>query len=112
MVAVDETLAALADPTRRALVGLLSKGPRRPSEIASALRTTRPATSRHLRVLRRAGLVREEIQAEDARTRVYELRRERFAELRQWLEEVEAFWQEQLEAFRAHAERSQPRRRR
>ena len=66
---------------------------------------TRPAMSRHLRVLRQAGLVREEIQGDDARVRVYRLERAPFLGLRGWLEEVEAFWSDQLEAFKAHAER-------
>ncbi|TAH37220.1 MAG: transcriptional regulator [Planctomycetota bacterium] len=107
---IDATLAALADPTRRAVVGLLSRRPLRPSAIADALSATRPATSRHLRVLRRAGIVREEVPADDARARVCELRQEPFAELRQWLDDVEAFWAEQLEAFKRHAERPRPRR--
>jgi DNA-binding transcriptional ArsR family regulator len=107
---VDRTLAALADPTRRAVVGMLSKGPRRPSEIAGELSTTRPAMSRHLRVLRKAGIVREELQADDARVRVYELCPEPFVELRAWLEGVETFWADQLDAFKRHAEKRRSRR--
>ena len=102
---VDATLSALADPTRRALVGMLSKGPLRPSEIADALSATRPAVSRHLGVLRRAGLVTERIQAEDARIRIYTLLPKPFEDLRGWIEEVEAFWHDQLHAFKAHAEK-------
>jgi DNA-binding transcriptional ArsR family regulator len=109
---VDRTLAALADPTRRGVVDLLRRRPRRAGEIAEALSTTRPAMSRHLRLLRRAGLVTEEGLADDARVRVYRLERERLAELRGWLDEVEAFWDGQLRAFKAHAERPGPRRRR
>lgn len=107
---VDETLSALADPSRRAVVAMLSKGPRRPSELAEALAASRPAVSRHLRVLRKAGLVEEAIQEHDGRVRVYALRRERLGELRTWIEEVEAFWDEQLSAFKAHAERGRGRR--
>jgi DNA-binding transcriptional ArsR family regulator len=102
---VDRTLAALADPTRRGVVYLLLRQPRRASEIAAALAATRPAMSRHLRVLRRAGLVEEESLDEDARARLYRLRRAPFAELRGWLDEVEGFWGEQLQAFKAHAEK-------
>jgi DNA-binding transcriptional ArsR family regulator len=112
MTAVDNTLAALAEPTRRALVGMLSHGPLRPSEIADALSTTRPAVSRHLRILRKAGLVREEIQADDARNRLYELRREPFEELQGWLDEVAVFWTAQLQAFKRHAEQKGKRPRR
>lgn len=109
---VAETFGALADPVRCGVVELLRARPLRSSELAELLTTTRPLMSRHLRVLRRAGLVEEESPAEDARVRVYRLRRERFRELRSWLEEVEAFWGDQLAAFKAHAERENRRKRR
>ena len=102
---LDQTLAALADPTRRAVVGLLRKRPLCSSDMAEALATSRPAMSRHLRVLRQAGLVEEESPEDDARVRMYQLRPEPFGQLRSWLDEVEAFWGEQLSAFKAHAER-------
>lgn len=103
---VDATLAALADPTRRALVALLSGGVHQPSELARALGISRPTISRHLRVLRRAGVVVvEELQQDDARARVYELRARPFVELRSWLDEVTAFWGAQLASFKRHAER-------
>ncbi|MCA9706274.1 MAG: winged helix-turn-helix transcriptional regulator [Myxococcales bacterium] len=109
---LDQTLAALADPTRRAIVGLLRQGPRRSGELADALETSRPAMSRHLRVLRRSRLVAERIMEDDARGRVYELRPEPFGPLREWLDEVESFWQDQLGAFKAHAERGRGKRER
>ena len=102
---LDETLAALADPTRRAVINLLRKKPLRSSDIAHKLSMSHPATSRHLRVLRRAGLVEEEGVEDDARVRVYQLRRAPFTRLRTWVEDVEAFWDEQLLAFKAHAEK-------
>jgi len=105
-------LAALTDPTRRAVIALLRKKPLRSSDMADALSTSRPAMSRHLRVLRKAKLVEEEVLDEDARVRMYQLRREPFSELRTWLDEVEAFWESQLDAFKAHAERRPARRRR
>jgi DNA-binding transcriptional ArsR family regulator len=108
---VDSTLTALADPTRRRVIDLLRKKPRRASEIAEALSMTRPAMSRHLRVLRKARLVSEDGLEEDARARVYRLEREPFSELRSWLDEVEAFWGGQLQAFKAHAERRARKRR-
>ena len=101
---VDRTLAALADPNRRAIVDLLRGQPQRPSEVAETLSISRPTMSRHLRVLRLAGLVQQEIAGLDARARLIRLRQEPFAQLRGWLEEVEAFWGEQLDAFKAHAE--------
>ena len=102
---VDTTLAALADPTRRGVMDLLRLSPRRAGDLADALSTTRPAMSRHLRVLRQAGLVSEESPDSDARARVYRLNRQPFSHLRGWLDEVEAFWGEQLAAFKAHAEK-------
>jgi DNA-binding transcriptional ArsR family regulator len=102
---VDRTFTALADPSRRAVIDLLRKSPRRASDIARALSLSRPAMSRHLRVLRRSGLVEEEGVDHDARVRVYRLRREPFTDLRGWLDGVEAFWADQLAAFKAHAER-------
>ncbi len=103
---LDETFAALADPTRRAVVDLLRKKPRRAGELSSALAMSPPAMSRHLRVLRTMGLVEETSVDDDARVRMYTLRRDRFAELRSWLDEVESFWGDQLGAFKAHAERT------
>jgi len=103
---VDRTLAALADPTRRRVVDALRGGPRRAGELADAFRISPPALSRHLRVLRSTGLVGEERIEDDARVRVYHLRRERFLELSRWLAEVESFWTDQLSSFRAHAERT------
>jgi DNA-binding transcriptional ArsR family regulator len=102
---LDRTLAALADPTRRAIVERLRKRPLRPSEVAEALSMSRPAMSRHLRVLRRAGLIAQEIVEEDARARLIQLRTEPLARLRAWVEDVEAMWGDQLQAFKAHAER-------
>jgi len=102
---LDETFLALSDPTRRGVVDLLKHQPRRAGDLATALSTSAPALSRHLRVLRNTGLVVEESDPDDARVRIYRLRRERFTELREWLDEVEAFWSEQLASFKAHAER-------
>ena len=88
---VDETLAALADPTRRGVVELLQRRPCRAGELAQAFRMSAPAMSRHLRVLRTRGLVEETRGEGDARVRVYRLRREPFENLRSWLEQLEAF---------------------
>jgi DNA-binding transcriptional ArsR family regulator len=108
---VDSTLAALADPTRRGVVDLLREQPRRAGELSAAFDLSAPAMSRHLRVLRTRGLVTEERASDDARARVYRLRREPFEELQGWLAEVESFWSDQLDAFKRHAERRGRRRR-
>ena len=110
---LDEVFSALADPSRRQVVNLLRKKPRRAGELSDALEMSAPAMSRHLRVLRRAGLIEEgDSVEEDARVRVYRLRRDRFSELREWLDDVEAFWGDELSAFKAHAEKTRGGRRR
>src|SRR5579859_4600948 len=108
---LDTTLTALADPTRRHVVELLRERPRRAGELAAACAMSGPAMSRHLRVLRSGGLVKvdsEEEQVEqDARLRVYRLRPEPFVDLQAWLDQVQAFWTDQLDAFKTHVERTQ-----
>jgi DNA-binding transcriptional ArsR family regulator len=104
---VDNTLAALADPTRRGIVELLSRRPRRAGELAEAFRMSPPAISRHLRVLRTGKLVEEQRAPHDARQRVFRLRRERFSDLSSWLSGIEAFWTEQLDSFAEHVARKQ-----
>ena len=103
---LDRTLAALADPSRRRVVDLLRQRPRRAGELATRMRMSPPALSRHLRVLRRSGLVEEERVEEDARVRIYRLRRKPFRDLQSWLAEVEQVWTHQLDAFKAHAEKT------
>jgi DNA-binding transcriptional ArsR family regulator len=102
---LDRTLLALADPARRGVIELLREQPRRASELADMLSMTRPAMSRHLRLLRKTGLVSESEPEHDARVRMYRLERAPFLELRDWLSEVEEFWGDQLHAFKAHAEK-------
>jgi len=102
---LDQTLLALADPTRRGVIELLRRQPQRASELAEQLGMSRPAMSRHLKLLRKTGLVSENELDEDARVRMYRLERQPFAELSDWLSEVEAFWSDQLQAFKAHAEK-------
>ena len=87
--AIDKTLFALSDPTRRGVIELLRKKTRRAGELAEAFEMSAPAMSRHLRVLRNAGLVAEEKSTEDARARVYRLEVAPFAALRAWVEEQE-----------------------
>lgn len=102
---LDQTFAALADPTRRGVIELLRGGPRRASDLAEELDASRPAMSRHLAVLRQSGLVElDAADPGDARVRAYRLRKQPFGQLREWLEDVEAFWGGQLMAFKRHAE--------
>jgi DNA-binding transcriptional ArsR family regulator len=103
---LDRTFAALADPTRRRVVDLLRRRPRRAGELAAAFAMSAPAMSRHLKVLRQTGLVEESGLDEDARVRVFRLRRAPFDELQSWAAEVARFWSDQLDAFKRHVERS------
>jgi DNA-binding transcriptional ArsR family regulator len=110
---LDATFAALSDPTRRGVVELLRKQPRRASDLADALDASRPAMSRHLRVLRASGLVEttdDEADDADARERIYRLRKAPFEQLRDWLVETERFWTVQLDSFKAHVERTRGKR--
>jgi DNA-binding transcriptional ArsR family regulator len=102
---LDETLLALADPTRRRVVDLLRAGPRRASEIAEAVGMSRQATSRHLNQLRDRGIVAVDLVDGDGRGRAYRLVPERLAVLGAWLDQVRAGHAEQLTAFKRHAER-------
>jgi DNA-binding transcriptional ArsR family regulator len=101
---VDEALAALAEPTRRRVVDLLRSGPRRAGELATALQMTPPATSRHLKVLRSSGVVEVVGSDDDARLRLYRLRQEPFVALQAWLDQLDAFWGEQLASFKRLAD--------
>jgi DNA-binding transcriptional ArsR family regulator len=97
-------LTALADPTRRRVVQLLSEGPLRAGELAAAAGTSAPAMSRHLRVLLSAGVVADERPAGDARTRVFWLCPDAIAPLRDWLDALQAASDEQLASFKRHVE--------
>lgn len=108
---LDATFGALADPTRRGVIELLREQPRRASDLADALDASRPAMSRHLRVLRASGLVETTDDDEgDARERIYQLRKAPFEQLRDWLDQTERFWSVQLESFKAHVERTRGKR--
>jgi DNA-binding transcriptional ArsR family regulator len=85
-VAVDETLRALANPTRRAMLELMWDAERSSSEIADAVGATRPAASQHLKVLRDAELVQVRV---DGNQRLYRVDARRLAEVRAALER---FW--------------------
>ena len=109
--ALDSTLTALADPSRRGVIDLLRRKPRRAGELADELGLTAPAMSRHLRVLRDSGLVERAFDDDDARAKVYRLRPEKLMQLRTWLDEVERFWSLQLDAFAQHIEKTRGKRR-
>jgi DNA-binding transcriptional ArsR family regulator len=100
---IDTTLAALADPVRRRVVQALGSGPRRAGDIAAMFPLSGPAVSKHLRVLRRCNLIVEERDHADARVRLYRLAPEPLHELGGWVDQLRAFWSEQLQSFYAYA---------
>lgn len=104
--ALDRTLAALADPHRRRVVDLLRERPHRAGELAQAARISFPAMSRHLKTLRKSGLVDEDRDELDSRVRIYRLRPEAMAELKTWLAETDAMWARQLSALKAHLQKT------
>jgi DNA-binding transcriptional ArsR family regulator len=89
---VDRTagsiIEALADPTRRQIVSLLSHGPRRAGELAAEVGMSAPAVSRHLRVLLSAEVITDERIEEDARARIFRVRPEAIKAARDWLDSV------------------------
>ncbi len=102
---VAALLQALGDPARLRAVEVLSRAPRRAGDLAEAVGVPAPTMSKHLRVLLAAGIVADERGARDARVRVFRLRRESVVAVRAWLDQVQAHWDEQLRAFKAHVER-------
>jgi DNA-binding transcriptional ArsR family regulator len=104
VTALDRTLAALADPARRRAVELLRERARPAGELAADVGVSPATMSKHLRALKAAQIVEEANPAFDARVRIYALRRQPIAELRLWLDSLEALWSQQLAAFKAHLE--------
>jgi DNA-binding transcriptional ArsR family regulator len=100
-------LDALADPTRRRILELVAEGERSAGEIASHFRTSRPGVSRHLRVLRAAGLVRVR---EEGQRRLYSLDPAPLAELDAWLTQYRRFWTNRLDALDTEIKRQRRRR--
>nr|WP_300998498.1 metalloregulator ArsR/SmtB family transcription factor [Hyphomonas sp.] len=101
---LDTLFTALADRDRRRAVELLGARPHSAGELAAALGLPAPAMSRHLRLLKQAGLAEESHPDFDARVRIYSLKEGAMADLKLWLAETEALWAGQLSAFKAHVE--------
>jgi DNA-binding transcriptional ArsR family regulator len=95
---------ALADASRREVIRLLLQKPRRAGELAMSIHMTPPALSRHLRVLRRAGLIAEEGIEDDARVRIYSVHPNAFQPILQWVSQTEDLWRRQLQSFKMYAE--------
>lgn len=99
---MDAMWQALADGHRRTIVDLLREHPATAGEVAAVIPVARPGVSRHLRVLREAGLVEVEQQAQ---RRIYRLRPEPLAELDEWLEPYRVLWQARLAALHTEVAR-------
>ena len=99
---MDTVLQALSDESRRTLLETLTGGPATAGELAALLPIARPGVSRHLRVLREAGLVEVRQQAQ---RRVYSLRPEPLAEVNQWLGRYRALWEQRLDALHTEVAR-------
>lgn len=97
----EVTFQALADPTRRAVLDLLRRGSQPAGQIASAFPVSRPAISKHLRLLRRAQLVREH---REGRHRVYQLNPEPLRAVDSWIEQYRVFWASSLNNLKAFVE--------
>jgi DNA-binding transcriptional ArsR family regulator len=92
----------LAEPSRRRMLELLLGGPRAVGELVADTGLSQPSTSRHLRILREAGLVRSRV---DGQRRVYQLRPEGFADAAVWLAPYVRLWQGGLDALEQHRDR-------
>jgi DNA-binding transcriptional ArsR family regulator len=93
---LDETFAALADPTRRAILVALADRDRSVSELARPFEVSLPAISKHLGVLERAGLITRE---REGRVRRCSLEREPLAEALEWIAQYGRFWEESLDSL-------------
>src|SRR5215468_8390392 len=92
---------AIADPTRRAILDRLRSGPAPVIELASAFSQSRPAISKHLRILREARVVSEE---RSGRERLYRLKPEQLREIGDWILPYRAFWQASLDNLKVYLE--------
>jgi DNA-binding transcriptional ArsR family regulator len=90
---------AVADPTRRRILELLGAGERSAGDLASQFDISRPAVSRHLRMLRETGLVEAR---GDAQRQLYSLRRDGVDEIGEWIDTLRAFWSQHLDALDKH----------
>lgn len=99
---MSELFAVLADDTRRQILDLLTEHDHSVNELVDAFDVSQPAISRHLRVLREAGLVRVK---RDGQRRIYQLDGHRLAELDAWLAPYRRFWANNLDALEEYLDR-------
>jgi DNA-binding transcriptional ArsR family regulator len=102
---LDRTFAALSDSTRRAILARLAEGETTVGELARPFRMSRPAISKHLRVLERAGLVQRQREGRVSRC---ELDAEPMLDAAQWIERYREFWGDRLDSLARYLERQEP----
>ena len=99
---MESAFEIIAEPNRRAILSLLASSELSVGEIERELGMTQPTVSKHLRVLREAGFVEAEV---DAQRRLYRLRPEPLKEVEEWLEPFRRFWSRHLDALERHLDR-------
>jgi len=99
---MESAFAIIAEPNRRAILSLLASSERSVGEIERELGMTQPTVSKHLRVLREAGFVESEV---DAQRRLYRLRPEALKEVEAWLAPFRRAWSKHVDALERHLER-------
>jgi len=99
---MESAFAVIAEPSRRAILGLLAASERSVGDIESKLRMTQPSVSKHLRVLRDAGFVESRVEAQ---RRLYRLRPEPLMEIDEWLAPFRRFWAAHVDALERHLDR-------
>jgi DNA-binding transcriptional ArsR family regulator len=99
---VESAFAIIAEPNRRAILSLLASSERSVGEIERHLRMPQPSVSKHLRVLRDAGLVESRVEAQ---RRVYRVRPGPLLEVDAWLAPFRRFWSRRVDAFERHLDR-------
>jgi DNA-binding transcriptional ArsR family regulator len=99
---MESAFGIIAEPNRRAILSLLASSERSVSEIEHRLRMPQPSVSKHLRVLRNAGLVESRV---DAQRRVYRIRAEPLMKVDAWLEPFRRFWSAHVDALERHLDR-------
>ncbi len=100
----DAVFRAIADPTRREILSLLRVRRRTVGEIAGNFRMSRPAVSKHLRLLRSAGLI---VSRKDGTARVCSLNAKPLRAIDDWLRDYETFWSETLQSLKSYVEENQ-----
>jgi DNA-binding transcriptional ArsR family regulator len=99
-----DTFSAVADPKRRAMLDLLAKRERSAGELVSAFPDiSQPAVSKHLRILKDAGLVDMRVQAQQ---RIYALQPQGLAELDAWIAKYKVFWSDRLDSLERHLDKN------